>query len=94
MQTKYSGLTGNVEFDNFGVRSSIIIDVLELSESGLETVATWKSDGLDRADRLTINRDRKLAKANAIDDDNSMRNKTLKVITTLVNQSNLDQNKR
>lgn len=83
-----------MEFDNFGVRSSVNIDVLELSESGLETVATWKADGLDKTDRLTINRDRKLAKANAITDDNSLRNKTLKVITTLVNKNNLDQNKR
>lgn len=83
-----------MEFDNFGVRSSVIIDVLELSESGLETVATWKADGLDQANRLTIYRNRKLAKANAMDVDNSMRNKTLKVITTLVNKINLDQNER
>lgn len=83
-----------MEFDNFGVRSSVIIDVLELSESGLVTVATWKADGLDRADRLTINRDRLQVKANDMDDDDSMRNKTLKVITTLVNKCNLNQNKR
>lgn len=83
-----------MEFDNFGVRSSVIIDVLELSESGLDSVATWKAVGPDRADRLTINRNRKQTKANDMDDNRSMRNKTLKVITTLVNKCNLDQNKR
>lgn len=75
-----------MEFDNFGVRSSVIIDVLELSESGLETVATWKAVGNERSDRLKIHRDNKLAKANVFDDDNSIKNKTLIVITTLVNK--------
>lgn len=76
-------MTGNVEFDNYGVRSSVYFEILEIKESGLETVATWKADGLDRTERLTINRDIRLTEAN---DDNSMRNKTLKVITTLVNE--------
>lgn len=83
-----------MELDNSGVRSSVIIDVLELGESGLNTVATWKANGLDRTERLTINRDRIMIKTNAIDDENSMRKKTLKVITTLVNKSDLDQYKR
>lgn len=73
------------------MRSSVSIDILELSEDGLETVATWKRDSPIDTDRITSKRRYKEPKSNPID-DYSLRNKTLIVITALVNTIQFHRN--
>lgn len=82
-KVKYDGLSGKIEFDNTGVRSNISVDILELTESGLELVGNWMLGFENPANRLKINR-QPTAPLKAQPEDNSLRNKTLKIITALV----------
>lgn len=82
-QIKYDGLTGRIEFDNAGLRSNITVELLELGEMELVPVGAWMF-GMDNPDdRLKISR---TVKEPPKDDtiDNSLKNKTLTVITALV----------
>lgn len=80
---KYDGLSGKIEFDNFGVRSNITVDILELTESGLEKIGTWMYDNANPANRFKITRQPNIPLKMLVD-DNSLKNKTLIVITALV----------
>ncbi|XP_076374002.1 glutamate receptor ionotropic, kainate 1-like isoform X3 [Tachypleus tridentatus] len=40
-KVKFKGLTGLVEFDQNGMRTSISLDILELKEEGLKKVGSW-----------------------------------------------------
>lgn len=81
MKVKYDGLTGKVEFDNAGVRSNITVDILELTESGLQVVGTWIFHE-NPTNRLKISRQPD-SPLRVLGDDNSLKNKTLTIITAL-----------
>lgn len=84
LQIKYNGLTGNIEFDNFGLRTNITVDILELGESELKLIGTW-TYGIANPDyRLRMFREVVEPMKNDII-DTSLKNKTLNVITALVN---------
>lgn len=83
IQIKYDGVSGKIEFDNAGVRSNISIDILELTENGLEAVGNWKYIDENPSNRLKL--EQKTSKPTKyLTDDFSLRNKTLTVITALV----------
>lgn len=42
VQSNYSGLTGQVEFDSTGIRSDIEIDVMSLDAGGLKKIGSFK----------------------------------------------------
>jgi hypothetical protein len=42
-QIQFSGATGTVDFDSIGLRRSIRLKVLDLSENGMVEVGTWTS---------------------------------------------------
>lgn len=81
-QIKYDGISGKIEFDNAGVRSNITADILELGENGLEKIGTWMN-GCIPAKRLKIQRQPAIP-IQIEPNDNSLRNKTLRIITALV----------
>lgn len=83
LKVKYDGITGKIEFDNAGVRSNITVDILEVNEFGLEKVGTWMYGIENSADRLKINRQPTPPSRMPID-DNTLRNKSLTIITALV----------
>lgn len=77
------GLTGEVRFDNEGLRTQFTLDIVELSPSGLITVGQWNSTA-----GLNMSR----TYENTVEfDDNSLRNKTFRVITSLVIGMKSDQ---
>lgn len=82
-KVKYDGLSGKIEFDNTGVRSNITVDILELTEYGLEMVGTWMFGHENPVNRLKISR-QIIAPLKIQTDDNSLKNKTLTIITALV----------
>lgn len=71
------GLTGEVKFDNEGLRKHISVDMVELTSSGLIKVGNWHS-----TDGLNISR---VAEKSSNIDDSSLKNRTFVVITALVN---------
>lgn len=76
-QIKYDGISGRIEFDNVGVRSNITIDVLSLSEDGLNAIGNWTvNTGL-----ALYPSQQKYSRYTS--DDYSLRNKSLTVITAL-----------
>lgn len=76
VQTIVQGMTGEVRFDNEGLRRQFSLDIVELTPSGLVTVGQYNaSDGLHMA---------RPQDPIASIDDASMRNKTFVVITALV----------
>lgn len=82
---KYDGLSGKIEFDNNGIWSNFTVDILELGENGLDKIGSWILDIGNPTERLEIKR--KLNPVELLEkkiDDNSLRNKTLKIITALV----------
>ncbi|CAG2058693.1 unnamed protein product [Timema podura] len=75
-QNSFKGLTGMIQFDNEGFRSNLLLDIVELSLSGLQKVGTWNStEGLN----LTRIPEPKVP---FIGDD-SLANKTLIVLTAI-----------
>lgn len=58
------------------------MDVLEISEFGLEKIGTWMYGIENLADRLKINRQPTTPKR-MLDDDNTLRNKTLTIVTAI-----------
>lgn len=84
----YDGITGKIEFDNAGVRSNITVDVLELNEFGLEKIGTWMNGVGNSVDRLKINR-QSTSPSRSQTDDNTLRNKTLTIITALVRNNGI-----
>lgn len=82
-KVKFDGLSGRVEFDNSGLRSNITVDILELTEVGLERVGKWTYGMENPANRLKITRQPILPSKIVVDDD-SLKNKTLKILTSLV----------
>lgn len=81
LQIKYDGLTGQVEFDNQGLRSNITVDILELGEVDLKLIGTWNYGVNDPADRFKTVRE---TASTVFLNDRSIKNKTLRVITALV----------
>lgn len=80
---KSNGITGKIDFDNAGLRSNISVDILELTEFGLEKIGTWMYGIDDSVERLKINRQPTTSSRMPID-DNTLRNKSLIIITALV----------
>lgn len=69
-------MTGEVRFDNEGLRRQFSLDIIELTPSGLMIVGQYNaSDGLHMARPQDLT---------ASIDDGSLRNKTFVVITALV----------
>ena len=82
-KVKSNGITGKIDFDNVGLRSNISVDVLEITEFGLEKIGTWMSGIDDSVERLKINRQPTMSSRMPVD-DNTLRNKSLIIITALV----------
>lgn len=80
---KYDGLSGKIEFDNNGIWSNFSVDILELGENRLDKIGSWMHDIDNPTQRLKIKRNPVELLEKKID-DNSLRNKTLKIITALV----------
>ncbi|XP_045769829.1 glutamate receptor ionotropic, kainate 3-like isoform X1 [Maniola jurtina] len=70
--SKSEGLTKSLNFDGFGQRNKVIVDVLELTPAGNQSIGTW--DG----DKLIISRSKILA--TEIGEETIMKNKTFKVL--------------
>ena len=69
-------MTGLIEFDGNGFRSNFDLDVITLKDNGINKIGTWNSSkGL-----ITVGHGAK----HSIKASNSLRNRTFKVITTLV----------
>nr|CAD7431086.1 unnamed protein product [Timema monikensis] len=75
-QNSFKGLTGMIQFDNEGFRSNLLLDIVELSLSGLQKVGTWNS-----TEGLNLTRIPEL-KAPFVGDD-TLANKTLVVLTAI-----------
>ena len=74
----YSGLSGLIKFDTYGMRTDFSMEVLELQDTGLEPVGTWSNiDGLNMSRESEVT-----TMANPI---NIMANKTF-VVTLIENQ--------
>ncbi|XP_030749785.1 glutamate receptor ionotropic, kainate 2-like [Sitophilus oryzae] len=73
--SSHRGLTGPIEFDNQGSRSAFNLQMYEIRESGITTVASWNS-----SEGLNITK--KHSEAEDLGKD-SMRNKTFTVLITL-----------
>lgn len=71
-------MTGSVKFDNEGFRTDFTLDIMELTQNGLEIKGNWSSN-----DGVIINpREDKTSVTREIDD---LRNYTFVVIIALVN---------
>lgn len=79
-QTVVHGLTGEVRFDNEGLRTQFAVDIVELSSAGLITVGNWNSSKGLNMTRLPINR--------SVDQSSSdtFSNRTFVVITSMVSK--------
>lgn len=78
LQTVVQGLTGEVRFDNEGLRTQFSVDIVELTSAGLVTIGNWKSGtGLLNISRLANGPDDKSA-------ESFLSNQTFIVITSLV----------
>ncbi|KAL1491605.1 hypothetical protein ABEB36_012177 [Hypothenemus hampei] len=73
--SSYKGLTGHIEFNNEGYRNVFGLQIYELREGGIVTVASYNS-----IQGLNVTRQYHHTK---IDEKDSMRNKTFKVIISL-----------
>ena len=74
----FSGLSGMIKFDTYGMRTDFSMEVLELQDTGLEPVGTWSNiDGLNMSRESEVT-----TMANPI---NIMANKTF-VVTLIENQ--------
>lgn len=75
-QSVIQGLTGEVKFDNQGLRTNFAVDIIELTWSGIAKVGVWNA-----TEGLNITRNQITS---SIIDDGSLKNKTFVVITALV----------
>ncbi|XP_055684020.1 glutamate receptor ionotropic, kainate 2-like [Lutzomyia longipalpis] len=70
------GISNDIRFDNKGLRTDFLLDVIELDSSGLHKVGVWNStEGLNLTRHYQI--------ATVENDENSLRNKTFIVLTAL-----------
>lgn len=76
IQTVVNGLSGEVRFDNQGLRSQFALDIVELGADGLATVGQWNSS------TATLNWTRD-ALADDGDISNSLNNKTFTIMIAL-----------
>jgi len=70
-QSMLQGMTGLVQFDNEGLRTNVMLDIMKLSYNGLQHIDTWNS-----VDGLNITR---LMTSSSEQDSESLQNKTFKV---------------
>ncbi|CAH2241762.1 jg16326 [Pararge aegeria aegeria] len=70
--SKAEGLTKSFNFDGFGQRNNVIVDVLELTPAGNQSIGTWQSD--------ILNISRPTILATEIGEETIMKNKTFKVL--------------
>ncbi|XP_055710642.1 glutamate receptor ionotropic, kainate 2-like isoform X2 [Phlebotomus papatasi] len=70
------GLSYDIHFDNKGLRTDFLLDVIELGPAGLQKVGTWNS-----TEGLNLTRHYQILTADS--DENSLRNKTFIVLTAL-----------
>lgn len=83
LQTVVHGMTGEVRFDNEGLRKQFTVDIVELTPFGLQTVGQWNSSvGLNMTRSSEYDTDS--VETMRSDDEFSLRNKTFRVITALV----------
>lgn len=54
LQCNYTGLTGPIEFDTFGIRSNIEVDVMVLKPSGLQKTGTYKPSNKPKLNIIPI----------------------------------------
>lgn len=79
-QSLHNGLTGDIEFDNHGLRSNISVDIMDLRWDGLNKIGNWKSEGNYRVNFTKVE-----APPNESDKDyGPISNKTFRVIIALV----------
>ncbi|XP_066999471.2 glutamate receptor ionotropic, kainate 2 isoform X2 [Anabrus simplex] len=71
----FRGLTGPIMFDNEGFRSSFVLDVIELTHSGLSKVGIWNS-----SEGLSLQRTQSSLDVHGPD---GIANKTLRVLTAI-----------
>lgn len=76
LQTVTQGLTGEIKFDNEGLRNLFTLDVVELHSSGLEKVGTWHQETGLNITRMAVP---------SSSDEGTLSNRTFIVITALVN---------
>ncbi|CAG9562717.1 unnamed protein product [Danaus chrysippus] len=69
---KIEGVTRTLIFDGFGQRNDVIMDILELTPAGNQTIGNWSSEGLIL--------DRPFVPAAEIVEETIMRNKTFKIL--------------
>ena len=74
----FSGLSGVIKFDTYGMRTDFAMEVLELQDTGLEPCGTWTN-----IDGLNMTREQDITTAS--NPVNIMANKTF-VVTLIENQ--------
>ena len=78
MDFAFSGLSGVIKFDTYGMRTDFSMEVLELQDTGLEPCGTWTNiDGLNMTREQDVT-----TTSNPV---NIMANKTF-VVTLIENQ--------
>lgn len=75
MQTITQGLTGEIKFDNEGLRTLFTLDVVELKSSGLEKVGSWHQETGLNITRMSLP---------TSTDEGTLSNRSFIVITALV----------
>lgn len=76
-QSHIRGLTRDIKFDHMGLRSDFLLDLYEVSISGLHKLGDWNSTS-----GLKFSREHIPSNSSSI--EGSFRNKTFTVITALV----------
>lgn len=74
-----TGLTGEIKFDYEGLRTEFVLEIVELTVSGMQKIGTWNSE-----DGITI--DRPSAPVSLEPDQRSLVNKSFVVITAIVSK--------
>jgi len=73
----FRGLSGNIEFDQHGNRENYELELLSLNSDGLKIEGTWHS-------KTGLHIPEAESKSSEVGDVNSLRNKTLLVLTVIV----------
>lgn len=81
LETNYSGLTGQVEFDTSGTRSNVEIDVMILTVDGLNKTGSFKPTNTERLSFLPQNNE------DSNSDELPINQKTFKVIISVVSSA-------
>lgn len=66
------------------MRSNITVDILEMTANGLQNIGTWINNIEDPAFRLKFDRKEVAPRKKQLEDDDSLKNVTLNIITLLV----------